>query len=202
MYRQVSKQTKIRILTVSAIVLSVLGVMFWHALPYHVPESVKVPVLPIITEPAAASIGVPVRITIPSIAVDAAIEQVALTTDGSMDVPKDPLNTGWYELGPRPGETGSATIAGHVNWLHGATAVFRDLHKVKPEDTITVLDDSGAVISFVVREIRKYDAAADAMDVFSSHDGKAHLNLITCDGVWDRSTKQYSERLVVFADKK
>ena len=147
------------------------------------------------------SVGVPVRIMIPSIAVDAVIEKVNLATDGSMAVPKDPLDAAWYALGPRPGERGSAVIAGHVNWINDQTGVFADLHKVQLGDTILVRDDLGVTVSFVVRERRRYDAAADAKDIFSSDDGKAHLNIITCDGVWDKSTQQYSERLVVFADR-
>ena len=56
-------------------------------------------------------------------------------------------------------------------------------------------------IPFVVRATRTYDAAADARDVFISTDGKAHLNIITCDGKWDKSAGQYTKRLVVFADE-
>jgi len=152
-------------------------------------------------QPAGESVGIPTRIMIPSIAVDALIEQVALKKDGSMDVPEHPLDAAWYALGPRPGEAGSAAIDGHVDWLHGATGVFADLHKVKPGDTITVRDEKGVDIPFVVRATRTYDAAADARDVFISSDGKAHLNIITCDGKWDKSAGQYTKRLVVFADE-
>ncbi len=146
-------------------------------------------------------IGIPARIIIPSINVDAAIEQVSVTADGFMDVPKFPLDAAWYELGPRPGEKGSAVIDGHVDWYHGAKAVFLDLHSLKPGDKIEIQDDQGAVITFVVREIRSYDPNADVPDVFGSNDGKAHLNLITCGGVWNAIKKTHSERLVVFTDK-
>lgn len=145
--------------------------------------------------------GNPVYITIPSIGVDAPVERVALTSDGYMDVPRDPGNAGWYALGPRPGEVGSAAIAGHVAWFDGETAVFSGLHKVVPGDTILVRNDDGSDAAFVVREIRTYAADADATDVFLSRDGKAHLNLITCVGEWDRDAGQYAERLVVFADQ-
>jgi sortase A len=150
---------------------------------------------------APKRVGVPVRIVIPSISVDAAIEKVALTDDGAMDTPKLPLDAGWYELGPRPGETGSAAIAGHVDWYDGETGVFADLHKLKSGDTIIVRDEEGADVSFVVRESRKYDAAADAKDIFGSNDGNAHLSIITCTGSWDTRAGQYTKRLVVFADK-
>lgn len=146
-------------------------------------------------------LGLPVRLKIPAIHVDAAIEQVAETADGSMDVPKDLFNTAWYKLGPRPGEKGSAVIDGHVDGKNGGRAVFSDLHNLKLGDKITVEDDQGAVISFVVRELRTFDPKADASDVFVSNDGRAHLNFITCFGVWDKVANNYSQRLVVFADK-
>lgn len=145
--------------------------------------------------------GAPTRIRIPSIGVDAAIKRVALAADGSMDVPKRPLDTAWYELGPRPGEAGSALIAGHVDWWYGARGVFADLEKVKAGDRLTVRDDRGSVATFVVRDRRLYDAEADATEVFTSSDGQAHLNLVTCAGAWDKSAKQYARRLVVFTDK-
>jgi sortase (surface protein transpeptidase) len=64
---------------------------------------------------------------------------------------------------------------------------------------VYVKDDTGTTIPFVVREIRIYNPGY-AEEVFSSNDG-VHLNLVTCDGVWDGSTKSYTKRLVVFTDK-
>lgn len=190
----ISNQTRIPVQGVFTIVAVVFGVLLWHnnVLTYDGPLP-----MPAVRE----NIGVPMRIAIPHITVDAPIEKVALTVDGSMDVPKLPLNTGWFALGPRPGETGSAVIAGHVDWKDGTTAVFANLHKVQPGDIITVLDDAGKVISFVVRESQTYDATEDATDVFNSNDGKTRLNLITCYGAWDKRAKQYTKRLVVFAER-
>ena len=186
--------------------LPVFALLLWYqavtltgTVVYLYPARIEVPPADVIAE--AESFGVPMRITISSIAVDAAIEKVSLAKDGSMDVPKHPLDVAWYEPGPRPGEAGSAAIAGHVDDERGAAAVFANLHKVKPGDTIVVNDEKGAPTSFVVRESRKLAAAADATEVFTSKDGKAHLNLITCTGAWDARARQYAERLVVFADK-
>jgi hypothetical protein len=55
----------------------------------------------------------PVRIKIPSINVDALIESVGFTSDGSVDVPKGPTNTAWFNKWPRPGEDGNSIITGH-----------------------------------------------------------------------------------------
>lgn len=146
-------------------------------------------------------VGRPVRLKIPSINIDAPIEYVGLTPDGAMGVPKGPSDAAWYELGPRPGEKGSAVIAGHSGWKNNIPAVFDNLYKLKKGDKIYVEDERGAVIVFVVRESKKYDPKANASDVFESTDGKAHLNLITCAGFWNKIWKSHSDRLVVFADK-
>jgi len=147
------------------------------------------------------SIGVPVRLKIPKINVDATIEFVGLTSDGAMDVPKDRGNVAWFELGQRPGENGSAVIAGHYGWKNKRGSAFDDLHKLRKGDELFIEDDNGVIISFVVREIRRYNPKADASFVFGSGDGDAHLNLVTCEGVWDEASNSYPERLVVFTDK-
>ena len=141
------------------------------------------------------------RLKIPGIKVDSAIEYVGLTSDGAMDVPKDRSNTAWFELGPRPGENGSAVIAGHYGIKNGKRSAFDNLHKLRQGDKVYAEDEKGAITTFVVSKTRRYDPKADASDVFGSNDGKAHLNLVTCEGVWDKVSESYPIRLVVFTDK-
>jgi len=150
----------------------------------------------------AILVGVPTRLKIPSINVDAHIEQVGLTIGGAMDVPKTIGNVAWFSIGPRPGEIGSAVIDGHygIN-KNGGSSVFDNLFKLKKGDKLSVEDDKGVITSFVVREIKTFDPSAEASSVFGSSDGKAHLNLITCEGVWNQVSQNYSQRLVVFTDK-
>ncbi len=145
--------------------------------------------------------GIPVRLTIPKISVDAAIEPVGLTGEGAMSVPKGPDDTAWFSQGTRPGEIGSAVIDGHSGWKDGIPAVFDNLNRLRIGDTILVMDGRGVTFTFVVRKVKTYDPKADASDVFSSNDGKVHLNLITCEGTWDPISRTSSERLIVFADK-
>lgn len=118
-----------------------------------------------------------------------------------MDAPKGPEDVAWYKLGQRPGEKGSAVLAGHSNWNQGAPAVFDKINKLRSGDKLYVVDDTGLTVVFVVRELRNYNQSDDAAAVFGSSDGKAHLNLITCEGAWNKFTKTYSKRLVVFAGK-
>jgi len=145
--------------------------------------------------------GIPVRLTIPNIKVDATISQVGLTTDGAMDTPKTPTSTAWFKLGPRPGDIGSAVIDGHFGWGDGIVAVFDNLYKLKSGDKLYIEDDKGNTIIFVVQKLKTYDQNDYAKEVFYSNDNKSHLNLITCQGAWDKIEKSYSKRLIIFADK-
>jgi len=158
------------------------------------------PILDVIS-PDQIRLGLPVRIRIPKINVNAVVEYVGLTPDNAMDVPKEPANVAWLDLGPRPGEKGSAVISGHYGWKNGIPAVFDDLHLLQKGDIISIEDTQGMTTTFVVRNTQIYDQYGDASSIFGSNDGKAHLNLITCEGVWDSVKKSYSGRLVVFTDK-
>jgi sortase A len=148
-----------------------------------------------------SNLELPLRLKIPSINIDTSIEYLGLTSDGAMDVPKGPTDVAWFDLGPRPGEVGSAVIAGHFGWKDGIPAVFDNLYKLQKGDKIYVESQKGTVITFVVRESKIYDSEANVESVFNSSDGKAHLNLVTCTGVWNVIEKSRSERLVIFTDK-
>lgn len=143
--------------------------------------------------------GFPVRLKIPSINLDANVKSVGVTTGGAMGVPVNATDVGWYKFGPGPGEKGSAVISGHFDEGNGAAAVFNNLNKLKTGDKIAVINNLGKTITFVVRESRLYDPGY-ANEVFLPNDKGTHLNLVTCDGVWDGFKKSYTKRLVVFAD--
>jgi LPXTG-site transpeptidase (sortase) family protein len=143
--------------------------------------------------------GLPLRLKIPSVGINTAIEHLGLTPAGAMDVPKDPNAVGWYSPGPRPGEKGSAVIGGHLDWFYGKTAAFSRLKELHAGDLLQIEDEKGQLIFFTVREIRIFDSAADTTEVFHSASGM-HLNLITCAGTWNKFTQNYSQRLVVFTD--
>lgn len=146
----------------------------------------------------SASLGPPVRLSIPKINVKANVQHVGVNSKGEMEVPTNVVDVGWFKIGSRPGENGSAVISGHLDGKDGNAGVFTNLHKLKKGDKLYVQDGKGASITFVVKESRIYEPGY-AEEVFSLNDS-AHLNLITCDGVWDGTTKSYNKRLVVFAD--
>lgn len=170
-------------------------------LPEHKPHSSVAPPRVVAKKPQVIAPGLPVRLKIPKIQVDAAVEGLGLTPEGDLDAPKGADTTGWYNAGPRPGGQGSAVIDGHFGWANNKPAVFDNLHTLRKGDLLHVEDEKGATHTFVVSELRSYQPEDDASAVFRSNDGRAHLNLITCQGVWNKQEDGYSARLVVFADR-
>lgn len=117
-----------------------------------------------------------------------------------MDVPKKWEDVAWYKLGPRPGEKGNAAIAGHLDSTTGP-AVFWNLKDLQPGDTVAVIDDRGRKIDFKVTKTEIYKAdEAPIADIFGPTQA-TRLNLITCDGTFDRNQKSYDKRLVVFTER-
>ncbi len=145
-----------------------------------------------------ATVAVPVRLIIPVLAIRAVIEPVGVVPSGQMAVPDNTADVGWFKLGPYPGQKGSAVIAGHFDGIHGEPGVFMNLYTLKKADRVSVEYADGRSVGFAVRESRIYPPGY-ADEVFASTDS-AHLNLITCDGLWDGTMKSYTKRLVVFTD--
>ena len=150
--------------------------------------------------PVSVAISPPVQLNIETINVNAPISPVGLTPLGNMDISENPTELAWYQLGPKPGEEGSAVIAGHYGWKNGVPSVFNDLHTLVKGDTVSVDASDGSTKVFIVSRVATYAPDQDATYIFKSDDGLAHLNLITCQGAWNNSQRTYSERFVVFTD--
>lgn len=149
--------------------------------------------------PVSPLLGSPIRLTIPMLHIDAVIRPMGIGADGRMEVPEVAADAGWYKFGSRPGDPGTAVIAGHVDGENGEHGVFADLGMLKQGDAIGVTDEYGNIGTFIVRESKEYDVSVDTSKIFASRDG-THLNLITCVGAWDQTKRTYNKRLVVFAD--
>ena len=151
--------------------------------------------------PGGVAQGLPVRLEIPVLGVESFIEDAFITSEGAMEVPAGTVDVAWFALGPHPGQVGSAVIGGHFGIQNGVPFVFYNLSKLKVGDNVYVVDDEGNTMTFVVNSIALFAANADATTVFTSNDGLAHLNLITCEGVWNEIAGEYPDRTVVFTTK-
>jgi LPXTG-site transpeptidase (sortase) family protein len=141
----------------------------------------------------------PARLIIPKIGLEAAVEAVGLTAENAMASPSGPDTVGWYKLGPRPGNKGSAVIDGHSGYASGEAAAFDRLTELSKGDRLFVEDASGRRASFTVRKTQLFARDANAAAVFAPTASR-RLNLITCTGSFDVAAGTHSQRLVVFAD--
>ena len=148
---------------------------------------------------ASAQSGVPARLRAPSIGLDANVVDVGVAKSGNMAVPYTYTDAGWYRYGPKPGETGSTVIDGHVDNGLGGGAVFERLSSLKPGDDIYIDTKDGATLHFKVEEAQTYDVADVPLQKVFNRSDQARLNLITCDGTWEADQKMYDKRHIVYA---
>lgn len=150
---------------------------------------------------AATTTGqlVPARLRIPSIGVDAAVEQVGIKGDGTMGTPSEFGDVAWYSPGAKPGSAGNAVFAGHVNNALTKAGVFQHLDQLKPGDYITVADASGKTLVYRVTSAEARVVDDSPQEALFAPTGPSRLVLITCAGEWVSSQHQYNERLVVIA---
>ncbi|MFF6999182.1 class F sortase [Streptomyces sp. NPDC008313] len=141
----------------------------------------------------------PERIRIPSIGVDAPLMGLALTPQGSLDVPPAEKKNlaGWYEAGTTPGETGTAVVAGHVDNAEGP-AVFYRLGAVRKGAAIEVPRRDGTTARFTVDAVEVYDARAFPDEKVYGPAHRPEIRVITCGGGYSKSTG-YQGNVVVFA---
>jgi hypothetical protein len=141
----------------------------------------------------------PARLSIPAIAVDAALMDLGLQGDGTMEVPPDGIRAGWYTGAPTPGEWGPAVIAGHVDW-GGHPGVFHRLHTLGPDDEIVVARQDGTEAVFRVTRLEQFPKNAFATSAVYGDIDHSGLRLITCGGSLDPQSHSYEDNVVVFAE--
>lgn len=147
-----------------------------------------------------ASSSPPVRLLIPSLNIDAAVQEVGVTARGNMGVPSNYTDVGWYRWGPAPGAKGSAVIDGHVDNGFGLSGVFKKLSELQKGDSVYVTTREQVTLHFVVTGIERYPYESAPTELVFSRQDKARLNLITCEGRWVAADKTYNQRLVVYTE--
>ncbi len=152
-----------------------------------------VPVGPIL--PAAS----PMQLEIPRLGLVASFGPVlGLASDGTIEVPDNYEEVGWYRFGPTPGELGPAVVLGHVDSEDGP-AVFFSLGQLTAGDEILITRADVSVATFAVTGLeRPRQAAFPIARVYGDID-HAGLRLITCSGQFVRGQQRYTHNLIVYA---
>jgi sortase (surface protein transpeptidase) len=142
----------------------------------------------------------PIRLTIPSIKVEAPILDVGRAKDGTVDVP--PLNrhheAGWFDQGPTPGQFGPALIVGHADTRTGPS-IFHDLGRMRPGQKVEVLRRDNTVAVFKVNSVEHYGKSKLPIQRVYGDYSRPSLRLITCGGAWLGGAQGYSDNVIVFA---
>lgn len=178
---------------ITVVALGVFGYTLVNALWYNPEAELDIPEGPI-----TAPLERPARLQIPSLSIDAKVFEVGIAKSGRMAVPPNYTDVGWYKLGTVPGQMGSAVIDGHVDNGFGLPAVFKRLGELTRGDDVYIETKEGKRLHFEVIAVENYkEAEVPKEHLFTANDAQ-YLNLITCDGAFDRGTLSYSNRLIVY----
>jgi hypothetical protein len=168
----------------------------------------------------AGPVEVPLKLKIPSLKVDAPVLGVGLNSANEMDAPKGPIGDPvwhtafWYRGSGIPGESGTATIAGHVNDPLGRDEIFAHLQDLRPGDQIIIHYTKANIdIAFIIDQVKDYSLKESSDPAVLAQiygtgpvngtgpqpalDGLSHLTLITCAG--NIVNGQFDHHVVVYA---
>jgi sortase (surface protein transpeptidase) len=141
-----------------------------------------------------------VRLSVPALEVDAAIDAVGVDPDGQMTVPAEVDRVGWYRFGPVPGAVGSAVIAGHVDSRTQGLGAMAPLRGAAVGDEVQVTDAAGVATRWRVVARELISKQALPLDRLFSRDGPPRLTLITCGGPFLPEFGSYRDNVVVVAE--
>lgn len=175
-----------------------------HAIP-AVPNTAEISggiggdVSPTAAVPSAKKVGslVPIEVEIPAAGIDKQVIGVGINKKGEMDVPSGESDyIGWYKLGVKPGQKGTAVMDAHVY------AALKNLKHVEVGDDVYVSGEGGTQLHFRVTKTAVYKLSSLTPATLFTGVGSSgrYLNFITCAGTFSTKAATYSHRLIVFAE--
>ncbi|MGH2608578.1 MAG: class F sortase [Tepidiformaceae bacterium] len=156
--------------------------------------------------------GAVARLRLPSLEVDSAIEVIGVKANNQMDVPHDPLNTGWYDVDGwgKPGYGSNSVFAAHVDYYPNILGPFNKLKDLEPgvDDVVVVMDNG---LEYRYRVIRKARFPVSEIKMGEliwpdeKPEGAEWITLITCGGDFVSAQPggpgEYLHRDVVVAER-
>jgi sortase (surface protein transpeptidase) len=150
---------------------------------------------------AVRPVGVtPATLTVPAMELAEPLIPLGIQADGTMEVPEDYGDVGWFTGGGTPGGFGPTVIAGHVDSRSGPAVFFR-LGDMVVGDRFTIAGEDGTNFEYEVYRIEDHAKAEfPTVDVFGATTTD-EVRLITCGGEYNEATGRYVDNLVVFASR-
>jgi len=142
----------------------------------------------------------PVRLSVPALGVDSAVDPVGVGPDGQMTVPAEVDRVGWYRFGPAPGGDGSAVIAGHVDSRTQGLGAMAPLRNAAVGDEIVLTDAAGTTTRWRVVSRELIEKQVLPLDRLFTRAGPPRLTLITCGGPFLPEYRSYRDNVVVVAE--
>ncbi|MCC5949892.1 MAG: class F sortase [Nitriliruptoraceae bacterium] len=148
-------------------------------------------------EPAPDAVA-PTRVRLPSLAVDAPVIGLDLRDDGTIEVPPDHTEAGWYRHGATPGSPGPTVLGAHVDWA-GQPGVFRHLDRLDVGDRVVVARQDGTEVTYVVE--RREQRPKDDFPTFAVYGDTPEdtLRLVTCGGPFLTEQRSHRDNVIVYA---
>ena len=144
--------------------------------------------------------SVPLSIEIPKIGVQSTLLSLGLTRHRTVQLPppSTPMQAGWFDGGPTPGEIGPATIFGHMDGDHQEGIFFR-LDELAPGDLVLIKRQDGSTATFRVTHVQELSKGSFPTDAVHGATTDAELRLVTCGSTFDPATHGYRDNIIVFA---
>lgn len=165
--------------------------------PVAAPPRVRATLVPV-TPPPATPVPAfrPLRITMPTLGVDAPVVPVGIDPDGAMGTPSNGRDVAWWD-GRLAGQD-NALLAGHKDWRKQRGS-FYSIGQMKPGDPVQLIGENGAALAFRVQWVRQVPGNANDVADILGEIGHPAVTLITCGGEFDRRVRHYQDRIVVRA---
>ena len=146
-----------------------------------------------------SAVRVPDRLEIPAIGVDAPVSPTGVQAGGTLAIPPDPADVGWWAGGGYPGgPSGAVVLAGHIDSAaSGPGALFR-LGDVRPGQSVTVVA-GGRAYRYRVAAVRAYAKDTLSASAIFGQQVSSRLVIVSCGGPFDTATGHYLDNIVAYA---
>lgn len=167
-----------------------------EAEPAVTPTTVAEPALPVPAPGAKLS-----RLIVPKARIDHALSARGLNARREMEDPATKDEVAWYTFSTLPGYGSNAVFSGHVDWYTGERGVFWFLRSLTVGDEAEVHYSDGMVLRYRVVRVEVHDAEGAPIAEITAPAAIDQLTMITCDGTFQRSRQDYTQRRIVVAER-
>ncbi len=154
------------------------------------PPPVKVP----------TPVGPPINVSLPSQHASGSVVPIGVDDNEALAIPKDVRTAGWYQFGPKPGQPGSAVLAGHVDDHLQGVGLFAVIGDLDIGDEVVITDAGHVQRTFRVIAREEWHKTQVPMARLFARTGPPRLVLLTCGGDFDRDTLSYVDNIAVTAE--